>query len=53
MNNAARQQTHASVLDISTEQFDWTMKTNIYAPCWIIKAALEHLQPGACIIATS
>jgi hypothetical protein len=40
VNNAGRQQTHASILDISTEQFDWTMKTNIYAPFWIIKAAL-------------
>jgi NAD(P)-dependent dehydrogenase (short-subunit alcohol dehydrogenase family) len=29
VNNAGRQQTHASILDISTEQFDWTMKTNI------------------------
>lgn len=53
VNNAARQQTHASILDISTEQFDWTMKTNIYAPFWIIKAALPYLQPGAVIIGTS
>ena len=53
VNNAARQQTHASILDISTEQFDWTMKTNIYAPFWIIKAALPHLQPGAVIIGTT
>ena len=51
--NAGRQQTHASILDISTEQFDWTMKTNIYAPFWIIKAALPHLPPGATIIATT
>jgi NAD(P)-dependent dehydrogenase (short-subunit alcohol dehydrogenase family) len=53
VNNAARQQTHASILDISTEQFDWTMKTNIYAPFWIIKAALPHLQPGSVIIGTA
>uniref|UniRef100_UPI0035CBC307 SDR family oxidoreductase n=1 Tax=uncultured Sphingomonas sp. TaxID=158754 RepID=UPI0035CBC307 len=53
VNNAARQQTNASILDISTEQFDWTMKTNIYAPFWIIKAALPHLKPGASIIGTT
>ena len=53
VNNAGRQQTHASILDISTEQFDWTMKTNIYAPFWIIKAALPHLRPGSVIIGTT
>ena len=53
VNNAGRQQAHASILDISTEQFDWTMKTNIYAPFWIIKAALPHLKPGAVIIGTT
>lgn len=53
VNNAARQQTHPSVLDISTEEFDWTMKTNIYAPFWIIKAALPHLKPGSSIIGTT
>jgi NAD(P)-dependent dehydrogenase (short-subunit alcohol dehydrogenase family) len=51
--NAGRQQTHGSILDISTEQFDWTMKTNIYAPFWIIKAALPHLPPGSVIIGTT
>ncbi|MEO5684877.1 MAG: SDR family oxidoreductase [Chitinophagaceae bacterium] len=53
VNNAARQQSFASIADISTEQFDWTMKTNIYAPFWIIKAALPHLQPGSVIIGTA
>ena len=53
VSNAGRQQTHASILDISTEQFDWTMKTNIYAPFWLIKAALPHLKPGSAIIGTA
>ncbi|ASZ14954.1 NAD(P)-dependent oxidoreductase [Chitinophaga sp. MD30] len=53
VSNAARQQTKASLLDITTEEFDATMKTNIYAPFWIIKAALPHLRPGAVIIGTA
>lgn len=53
VNNAARQQTQKSILDITSDDFDATMKTNIYAPFWIIKAALPHLKPGACIIGTS
>jgi NAD(P)-dependent dehydrogenase (short-subunit alcohol dehydrogenase family) len=53
VSNAARQQSHESIMDITTEQFDWTMKTNIYAPFWIIKAALPHLKPGSVIIGTT
>jgi NAD(P)-dependent dehydrogenase (short-subunit alcohol dehydrogenase family) len=51
--NAGRQQAHDSILDITTEQFDATMKTNIYAPFWIIKAALPHLPAGSVIIGTT
>lgn len=53
VNNAARQQTRKSILDITTEDFDATMKTNIYAPFWVTKAALPHLKPGAAIIGTT
>ena len=53
VSNAARQQARQSILDLSTEDFDATMKTNIYAPFWIIKAALPHLKPGAVIIGTA
>ena len=53
VSNAGRQQTRASILDVTTEDFDATMKTNIYAPFWIIKAALPHLKPGSVIIGTA
>jgi NAD(P)-dependent dehydrogenase (short-subunit alcohol dehydrogenase family) len=53
VSNAARQQSKESILDITSEEFDATMKTNIYAPFWIIKAALPHLKPGAVIIGTA
>jgi NAD(P)-dependent dehydrogenase (short-subunit alcohol dehydrogenase family) len=53
VNNAARQQTRLSVLDVTDEDFDATMKTNIYAPFWIIKAAVPHMPPGSAIIATT
>jgi NAD(P)-dependent dehydrogenase (short-subunit alcohol dehydrogenase family) len=51
--NAGRQQSRSSILELTTDDFDATMKTNIYAPFWIIKAALPHLKPGAAIIGTT
>jgi len=53
VSNAGRQQTCESILDITTAEFDATMKTNIYAPFWIIKAAIPHMKPGSAIIATT
>jgi len=53
VSNAGRQQSRSSILDISNEDFDATMKTNVYAPFWILKAALPHLKPGATIVATT
>jgi NAD(P)-dependent dehydrogenase (short-subunit alcohol dehydrogenase family) len=53
ISNAGRQQSRASIMDVSSEDFDATMKTNIYAPFWIIKAALPHMKPGAVIIGTT
>lgn len=51
--NAGRQQARSSILELSSEDFDATMKTNIYAPFWLIKAALPHLKAGAAIIGTT
>ena len=53
VNNAARQVSQTSILDISTEQFDDTFKTNVYAMFWITKAAVPHLKPGATVINTA
>jgi NAD(P)-dependent dehydrogenase (short-subunit alcohol dehydrogenase family) len=53
VNNAARQKPHKSITDISTEDLDWTFKTNLYALFWITKAAMPHLKPGSAIICTS
>ncbi|NKF24402.1 SDR family oxidoreductase [Solimonas marina] len=53
VNIAGKQVTQRSILDISTEQFDKTFKTNVYAMFWICKAALPHLSPGGSIINTA
>jgi NAD(P)-dependent dehydrogenase (short-subunit alcohol dehydrogenase family) len=51
--NAARQQTRASLAELSSEDFDQTLKTNLYALHWIVQEAVPHLPPGAAIIATA
>jgi len=53
VNNAGRQQSADSILEITTEQFDWTYKTNVYAMFWITKAAVPHMPAGAAIINTA
>ncbi|AEG93848.1 SDR family oxidoreductase [Ramlibacter tataouinensis] len=53
VNNAARQAAQPSILDISTQQFDDTLRTNLYAMFWITKAAVPLMPPGAAIINTA
>ena len=53
VSNAARQISQKSILDITTEQFGTTLKTNLYAMFWVTKAAVPHLGPGSAIIYTS
>lgn len=53
VNNAGRQHSFDSILDISTEDFDWTLKTNLYGMFWITKAAIPHMPEGAAIINTA
>ncbi len=53
VNNAARQQQRPSLAEISTEDFDATMKTNLYSMFWLTQAALPHMAAGASIIQTT
>ena len=48
--NAGKQVRQPGIDEITTEQFDQTMKTNIYAMFWLTKAALSIMPPGASII---
>ncbi len=52
VNNAAYQQHHKSILDITDDEWDRTFKTNIYGYFYLAKAALPHLKPGSTIINT-
>lgn len=51
--NAGHQQHREDVHAVSTEDFDRTMKTNLYAMHWIIQAAVPHLPAGASVITTA
>ena len=53
VNNAAYQMSQDSIADITTEQFDRVMKTNLYAMFWLCRAAVPHMQAGSSIINTS
>lgn len=53
VNNAGYQQWAERLEDISDEQFDRTMRTNVYAMFRITRAALPHLRPGSVIINTT
>ena len=53
VNNAAYQQSKGSIAEVSFEQFDRTMKTNLYAMFWLTKTAVPLLKPGAAIINTA
>jgi len=52
VNNAAFQQHVGDILDLSDEQFDRTMKTNLYGYFYMARAAVPHMKPGSSIIMT-
>ncbi|MFL9922389.1 SDR family oxidoreductase [Paraburkholderia fungorum] len=52
--NVAGKQTYVDdIAELSTEQFEATFRTNVFAMFWLCKAALPHLPPGATIINTT
>ena len=54
VSNAAYQMSQdGGIDDITDEQFDRVMKTNVYALFWLCKAAVPHMPPGSTVITTS
>jgi NAD(P)-dependent dehydrogenase (short-subunit alcohol dehydrogenase family) len=51
--NAAFQNETGGIEEITTEQFDRTLKTNLYAMFWLCKAAVGVMPPGSTIINTA
>ena len=53
VNNAAFQMVRQGIQEISTEEFDRTFRTNVYAMFFLCKAALPHMKEGGSIINTA
>ncbi|WP_066530553.1 SDR family oxidoreductase [Corynebacterium bouchesdurhonense] len=53
VNNASRQVWNDGILNVSDEDFDATMKTNIYSAFRVTKEAVKHMEAGSSIIFTT
>jgi NAD(P)-dependent dehydrogenase (short-subunit alcohol dehydrogenase family) len=53
VNVAGKQTNVAAIADLSTEQFELTFRTNVYAMFWLCKAALPYMPPGGTIVNTT
>ncbi|WP_312407703.1 SDR family oxidoreductase [Rhizobium sp.] len=51
--NAGRQQFREDISKLTSEDFDKTLKTNLYAMHWIAQAAVGHLPAGSAVITTA
>ena len=53
VNNAGYGWFLPDILEHPSEKFDQTVKTNLYAPFWLSKAAVALMKPGSVILFTS
>ena len=53
VNVAGKQTAVEEIADLTSDQFDETFKTNVYAMFWLTKAAVAHMRAGASVINTS
>jgi NAD(P)-dependent dehydrogenase (short-subunit alcohol dehydrogenase family) len=53
VNNAAYQMARESLEEVSSEEWDYTFRTNIYAMFYLVKAAKPHMKPGSTIVNTT
>jgi NAD(P)-dependent dehydrogenase (short-subunit alcohol dehydrogenase family) len=50
INIAAFQSTHEELGEITSEEFDRTLKTNVYALFWLCRAIMPAMRPGSAVI---
>ncbi len=50
---AGHQKVHDDLTAQPTEDFDRTMKVNLYSLFWLVRAAVPHMAPGSAIVTTS
>jgi NAD(P)-dependent dehydrogenase (short-subunit alcohol dehydrogenase family) len=53
VNNAAFQAARPSIEEISSSEFEYTYRTNVFGMFYLCQAALPHMKPGASIINTT
>ncbi len=53
VNVAGKQTNVDEIANLSTEQFELTFRTNVFAMFWLCKAALPYMPPGGTIVNTT
>lgn len=53
VNNAGKQVFVENIEDLTTQQFEHTFQTNVFAIFWLTKAAVAHMPAGSTVINTT